>query len=118
MFFSSVGYVRRCPLSPWVLKGLISWGWVEDGGVATSFPAGFGQAIEGLQDDTSGTVLAVLGLVAAEDDREGIEDVRRIVAAETVEVEEGSIQLAAQEEAAGLIPPIRRAVLAAVAGER
>ena len=57
------------------------------------------------------------GLVLLPDDREGVEDVGRVVAVDAVEVEEGGVELAAQQEAPGVVPAERRAVVAAVAGE-
>jgi hypothetical protein len=60
----------------------------------------------------------VLGLVALADDGEGVEDVRGVVAAEAVEVEEGGVQLAPEQEPPGGAPAERRAVVPTVARER
>ena len=51
------------------------------------------------------------------DDREGLDDVVGVVAVDAVEVEEGGVQLAPKQEAAGIVPAERGAVVAAVAGE-
>ena len=70
-----------------------------------------------LQDHTFGLVLPVFRFILAANDREGVHDVVDIVAGEAIEVEEGGVQLAAQQEASLGVPAERRAVVPAVGGE-
>ena len=62
-------------------------------------------------------VLAVLGLVAFADDGKSVEDVRGVVAAEAVEVEEGGVKFAPEQEPPALVPAEGRTVVPAVKGE-
>ena len=103
------------------------------------------QLVVDFQDDALGTVFAVGGLVLAPHNGEGTHDVVDCVARSwkglgqcgqfgvvfvvhflpctvlvggQIEVEEGRVQLASQEEATGFVPAERWAVEAAVLGER
>ena len=77
---------------------------VERGLVGLASLGGAGHLVVDLQDDALGAVLAVDGLVLALDDGEGLHDVVYVVAPDTVEVEEGDVQLAAEQEAALGVP--------------
>ena len=79
------------------------WGG-EEGLVGDAGADGFGHVVVDLQDDPLGAVLAVRGLVFLPDDGEGVEDVGGVVAVDAVEVEEGGVQLAAEQEPAGARP--------------
>ncbi|GGZ70965.1 hypothetical protein ACFOOM_03895 [Streptomyces echinoruber] len=57
------------------------------------------------------------GLVLALDDREGVHDVVDFVTVETVEGEEGRVQLGTEENTALVVPAVRGAVEAVVGGE-
>ena len=76
-----------------------------------------GHLVVDLQDDPLGAVFAVLLDVLALDDGEGLHDVVHVVAGDAIEMEVGGVELAAQQEAARLVPAERRAVVAAVAGK-
>ena len=127
-------------------------GWVEAGLVRHTGPDGLGHFVVDFEDDALGAVFAVLFLVLALDDGEGVHDVGHGVAGgrevalelgeflrglvahgafgdagglplavgggRQVEVEEGGVQLAAEQEAALLVPAEGRAVPAAVLRER
>ena len=95
----------------------LHWWRVEGGLVRLAGFGGTGHLVVDLQDAALGAVLVVVGLVLALDDWEGLHDVVRVVAPDAVEVEEGGVQLAAEQEAALGVPAERRAVVAEVAGE-
>lgn len=106
--------------------------WVEQGLVGNPTCHGFGEGVVDLEDGFFGAVGAVFGFVFSFDDGEGVHDVGHgmagrgegagegfglltpFVLAAEVEVEEGGVHLAAQQEAPILVPPERRAGPAAV----
>jgi len=63
-----------------------------------------GHFVVDFQDHPRRAVLAVGRLVLAFDNREGVQNVGHVVALDGVEVEEGRVQLAAQEEAPLFVP--------------
>ena len=108
----------------------------DDGLVWLTRALGFCHSVVDIQDNALGAVLSVFLLVLALDDGEGLHDVVHGVAwggegfeefggalflpfigSTEVEVEEGGVQLGAEQEAAVLVPAKRRAVEAAVTGE-
>ena len=110
--------------------------WVEQGLVGNPTCHGFGEGVVDLEDGFFGAVVAVVfGFVFAFDDGEGVHDIGHGMAGRgegagegfglltpfvldaEVEVEEGGVQLAAQQEAPTLVPPERRAGPAAVLRE-
>ena len=82
----------------------VGGGWVEQGLVGDAGAGRLGQLVVNLQDDALGSVFAVGGLVFLPHHREGVEDVVGVVAVDAVEVEEGRVELAAKQEAAGVAP--------------
>jgi hypothetical protein len=96
----------------------VGGGRVEAGLVGGACAGGVGQDVVNLEDDALRPVLAVGLLVVLPHDGESVEDAGSVFAGEAVEVEEGGVQLGAEEEAAGRVPAERRAVAADVAGER
>ena len=81
--------------------------------------AGVDGALHGvihLKDDPLGAVLSCSFIFSAHD-WEVIHDVVHIVPSDAVEMEECSVHLAPYQEAPLLIPPERRAIVAAVFGE-
>jgi hypothetical protein len=82
--------------------------------------AGTDGALHGVihfQDDPPGAILAVLRLVLALDDGEGLHDVVHIVTADAVEVEVSSVEFATQQKTPLFVPTEGRAVVAAVLRE-
>jgi hypothetical protein len=71
-----------------------------------------------LQDDPPGAVLAVLRLILALDDGEGLHDVVHIAAVNAGEVEVRSVEFATQQKAPLFVPAEGRAVVAAVFSKR
>ncbi len=113
-------------------RGIGGW-WIEEGLVGAARGDGAGEGVVDLEDGFFGAVVAVVfGFVFAFDDGEGVHDIGHgmagrgegagegfglltpVVLAAEVEVEEGGVQLAAQQEAPILVPPERRAWPAAV----
>jgi len=70
-----------------------------------------------LQDRELGAIRAVLLDVLLLDDRECLHDVVSVIAVDAVEVEEGGVKLATEQETPGVVPAERGAVVAAVTGE-
>src|SRR5690606_24231562 len=96
----------------WVGDAGVGGGWVEAGLVGEAGLGGVGEVVVDLEDDALGAVLAVGLLVVLSDNGEGVEDVVGVVSRYAVEVEEGGVELGAQEEAAFGIPAEGRAVVA------
>jgi hypothetical protein len=76
-----------------------------------------GHLVVDLQDDPLRTIFAVRGLVFLSDDRERFEDVARVITVDPVEVEEGGVQLAADQETACVVAAELWLVLARVSGK-
>jgi len=77
----------------------IGRGWIKQRAVGHARANPFGYDVVDFEDDALGVVLAVLLLVLALDDGEGLHDVVYIVASNAVEVKVGSVELAPQQEA-------------------
>ena len=106
--------------------GEVGGGWVQQGLVGHAGLHGLGEGVVDLEDGFFGAVVAVFGLVFALHDGEGVHDVADGMAGRgegagegfglllplalgaEVEVEEGGVQLAPQQEAPLLVPPERR----------
>ncbi len=84
----------------------VGGGWVEARlvGACAVVLHGRGHLIVEAEDGFFGAIAAVRGEVFAFDDGEGFQDVIHVVAGDTVEVEVGGVEFAAQEEAAGFVP--------------
>ena len=93
----------------------VGGGWVEAGLVGVAGAGGFGEGVVDFEDGALGAVVAVGGEVFAFDDGEGVEDVGGVVAGDAVEVEEGGVEFAAEQEPPRLVPAERRPGVPAVA---
>ena len=111
------------------------WAWIEQGLVCDTACDGLGQRVVDFEDGVLGAVGAVFGEVLALDDGESVHDVGHGMAGRgegagegfglllpfgfgaEVQVEEGGVQLAAQQETPILVPPERRAGPTAVLRE-
>lgn len=98
------------------VAGAVAWGRGECGGVVLAVhegvlqgEAGGGHAVVLGEDQFLGAVRAVLGLVLAADDGEGVENLGDVCARDAVEVEEEGVQLGTDYLAAGFIPSERGA---------
>src|SRR5262249_5616373 len=104
------------PLGKWVRRR--SRRGIEQGLIRSAGPDGFRHRVVDFEDDALGAVVAPLLHILALDDRERVHDVVNIVPADAVEMEEGGIKLATEEEAALRVPAEGRAVVPAISGER
>jgi len=93
-------------------------GRVEASLVGLAGAGGFGHCVVDFEDGALGSVVAVFLDVLAFDDGEGVEDVGGVVAVEAVEVEEGGVEFAAEQEPPFLVPAERRPGVASVPRER
>lgn len=79
---------------------------------------GLGQRVVDFQNHSLRAVLAVLTFVLFAHEPERVEDVRRVVAVDAVQVEERRVEFTTDQRAAVGIPPERWAIVAAVVGKR
>ena len=76
---------------PWICRR-----WVESGLVRLARFRSTGHLIVDFQDDSLGAVFPMVSLVVTLHDGEGLHDVVHVVSLDAVEMEEGSIKLAAE----------------------
>lgn len=97
----------------------IGWGWIKASLVGLAGKSGFGKGVVDFQDRGFGFVFAVVfGFVLTADNGEGVEDVSGVVAVDAVEVEEGGVEFATEQEPPRLVPAERRPVVSTVPRER
>ena len=82
--------------------------WIKSRLIRLAGSCGFGHCVVDFEDGALGAVVAVGGDVFAFDDGEGVEDVGGVVAGDAVEVEEGGVEFAAEQEPPRLVPAERR----------
>jgi hypothetical protein len=92
-------------------------GRVEEGLVGLAGCVGFGHGVVALQDEPLGAVLAVGRHVPPADDGEGVHDVVRVVAADSIQVKERGVDLSSQQFAPVVIPAEGRPGPAEIGGE-
>jgi len=92
------------------VTGALTGRFVEGGAEGLARLRGDGHAVVGLEDETAGSLLAVMLHVVAVDEGKGAEDVVDVIALDAVEVEERTIEFGPQHHPAVLIPSEGRTV--------